>query len=54
MQKLLLLLTLTICLVGCKKESVKDSDYEKKANIAYGADAQQVLDLYLPAGWQWG
>lgn len=49
MQKLLLLLTLTICLVGCKKKSDETSEYGKKANIAYGTDAQQVLDLYLPA-----
>ncbi|AXY77810.1 alpha/beta hydrolase [Paraflavitalea soli] len=48
MQKLLFLLTLTIWLVGCKKKSDEGSGYDKKANIAYGTDAQQVLDLYLP------
>lgn len=49
MQKLLLVITLTVCLIGCKKESNKDQAYEKKANIAYGTDSKQVLDLYLPA-----
>lgn len=48
MQRPLLLLTLIVCLVACKKE--KDpSDPLKKANIAYGTDPKQVLDLYLPA-----
>lgn len=50
MQKLLLLLTLTIGLVACKKENEKTPAYEKKVNLAYGTDARQVMDLYLPAG----
>jgi acetyl esterase/lipase len=48
MQKALLLLTLTICLFACKKESDK-ATYEKKAALAYGTDPKQVMDLYLPS-----
>jgi acetyl esterase/lipase len=48
MRKLLIILTLTVCLVSCKKEK-QGSTYEKKGNIAYGSDPKQVLDLYLPA-----
>ena len=49
MRKLLLLLTVTVCLIACKKEKDQTPVYDKKADIAYGADAKQVMDLYLPA-----
>lgn len=49
MRKLLLLLTFTACFVACKKEKDQATVYEKKDNISYGADAKQVMDLYLPA-----
>jgi acetyl esterase/lipase len=49
MRKLLLLLTITVYLAACKKEKDQTPVYDKKANVAYGTDALQVMDLYLPA-----
>lgn len=49
MRKPLLLVTLTVVLFACQKEKDSTATYEKKANVAYGTDAKQVMDLYLPS-----
>lgn len=49
MRKLLILLTVAIGFVACKKEKDQGPVYETITNVAYGADAKQVMDLYLPA-----
>lgn len=50
---LLLWLTISLCLPSCKKEASKpDSDTQAviHANIAYGNDSRQVMDISLPSG----
>ncbi len=42
-------MTFTVYFVACKKDKDPTPVYDKKADIAYGADAKQVMDLYLPA-----
>jgi acetyl esterase/lipase len=46
----LLLLSLLFLAIACKKESGDDANAEKtQLDVAYGTDAQQSMDIYLPA-----
>lgn len=50
---LLLLLGVNLLIISCKKESSNNSNTVAAAtylNAAYGTDAQQQMDVYLPAG----
>jgi acetyl esterase/lipase len=52
MKKLILLLLVSVAIISCQKESPTDTTATAKTelNVAYGADALQKMDVYLPAG----
>jgi acetyl esterase/lipase len=52
MKKLILLLFVSVAIISCQKESPTDTTATAKTelNVAYGADALQKMDVYLPAG----
>jgi len=52
MNKILSIALLFLLVTSCKKENSGDENLKAQTenNIAYGTDAQQRMDLYLPAG----
>lgn len=52
-KKLVLLFCITASVLSCKKESTTNNNEVKAinyANVPYGSDALQVMDVYLPSG----
>src|SRR5436190_20202373 len=49
MKNWLLVLTVIVTLASCKKEDAVLAA-QNQANVAYGTDAAQKMDIYLPAG----
>jgi acetyl esterase/lipase len=52
MRRLLYILISCITFIACKKDDVVVIDNSEKTqlNVAYGTDAQQKMDIYLPGG----
>jgi acetyl esterase/lipase len=52
MKKIFFLSLIIVFAVSCKKETSADQKLksESQTNVAYGSDASQKMDIYLPAG----